>query len=83
MKYRSSYICLGFGAQTPAVHRPLFLQWRRLSIWLTNQYTKINTIHVIALVNITIFVWTDRFLVFFLIQKQNLIETLKTIYDIK
>ena len=51
---------------------PMFPQWHQVPIGLTNQYTKLNTNRAIVLVNISILVWTDTFLLFLLSPKNKL-----------
>ena len=78
MKYRSRYICFRWGGSAPhpsgwsSASDPVFPQWHQVPIGLTNQYTKLNTNRAIALVNITILVWTNTFLLFLLSPKIKL-----------
>ena len=47
-------------------------QWHQVPIGFTNQYTNLITDQAIDLVNITILVWADRFLLIFLSPKTEL-----------
>ena len=68
MKYTSCYNFFGRGGYP----RPRVSAVRLTAYWETNQYTKFNKNQAINLVNITIFVRKDTFLLFFLSLKNEL-----------